>query len=195
MSRPPNPELIDKIQNVVFELVKQKSVDAITLRMVAKRLNITATTIYYYYKDKDELIDKIKLQGFVEMEQFIAKSIKPKESAKNKIKASVNAYYKWCMDNIYLAQLIFETLPPEAKPDAKNQFFKGFNVLIELVKEGVDKGEFKSLEVEQSALALYASVYGTITLHLNKRLTDKFNKNADALIKKIIDTYLTQWEK
>lgn len=190
MSRPPNPELIEKIVDVVFDLVKQRSVEAITLRMVARRLNITATTIYYYYQDKEELLNRIKIKGFAELDDFVSKAIKPKDTAKNKLKTILNSFYKWCLSNSNLAQLMFVSLPAESKPESKEIFYKGFISMIEIIKGGIEKGEFKQVDAEQEGLLLYSAIFGITTLHMNQRLTEKYNKNADNLIKKTIDLLL-----
>lgn len=186
MSRPPNPELIENIQLVVVDLVRQKGVDALTLRMIARRLSITATTIYYYYKDKDDLINKIKLRGFIDLDNFIAESINQRESYKNQLRTVVTAFVKWCAENENLASLMFEKLSPNTTNSKENDaaFKKTFGRVTEILKKGKEKGEFKVDDLELEATMAFSMIYGMVVLYFNKRFSEKYNKDIELLAKK-----------
>ena len=55
-ARPANPALAFDILRVTADLIEEKGHDALTMREVAERLGYSATTIYLYFKDKEELI-------------------------------------------------------------------------------------------------------------------------------------------
>jgi len=196
MSRPPNPELIENIQVVVSDLVKQKGIDGITLRMISRRLNITATTIYYYYKDKDDLISKIKERGYTELDNCIADNIKPKDSSKNQLKGVVLTFVKWCAENENLASMMFEKLQTNEAPKqkVKNEvYFKTYNRVLEILKKGKDREEFKIDDCELEASISFSLLYGIVTLYFNKRFIDKYNKDIEYLAKKAVDVLFNHY--
>ncbi len=192
MSRPPNPELIENIQVVVSDLVKQKGIDALTLRMIARRLSITATTIYYYYKDKSDLINKIKIRGHSQLDSFIAESIKPNDSCKNRLKAVILSFVKWCAENENLASLMFAKLPEEFEntKESTDNHFKIFGRYVAILKQGRTKGDFKITDIEQEASLGISLLYGMVTLYFNRRLSSKYNKDIELLAKKAADMLL-----
>jgi TetR/AcrR family transcriptional repressor of multidrug resistance operon len=61
MPRPPNPDLIRTIKNIVATEVQKKGVDGLSLRHIAKCAGITPSTIYYYFENKEDLLNAIKL--------------------------------------------------------------------------------------------------------------------------------------
>ena len=52
MTRPPNPELPKKILDATEELVAAHGTEGLNMRKVARKVGITATTIYHYSKTK-----------------------------------------------------------------------------------------------------------------------------------------------
>ena len=60
--RKPNTEIIQKIQNLTQNLLKEKSPEQISMREIAQVCGISATNIYHYYKNKDELFNSLGIQ-------------------------------------------------------------------------------------------------------------------------------------
>lgn len=60
--RKPNTEIIQKIQNLTKDLLKEKTSEQISMREIAQVCGISATNIYHYYKNKDELFKSIGIQ-------------------------------------------------------------------------------------------------------------------------------------
>ncbi len=69
--RKPNPEQEVLIRQKTLELLLIKEPEAISMREIASSCGVTATTIYYYYKDKDTLFETIKIECLSAMEKYI----------------------------------------------------------------------------------------------------------------------------
>jgi AcrR family transcriptional regulator len=68
-----NPKLVLRIKENTLGLLMEKEPEEISMREIAKVCGVTATTLYYYYKDKDTLFEEVKLECLEKMDSFIAK--------------------------------------------------------------------------------------------------------------------------
>ncbi|MDR1747705.1 MAG: TetR/AcrR family transcriptional regulator, partial [Spirochaetaceae bacterium] len=55
--RTANPELEQKIKDVCLDLLIRREPEEINMREIASVCGVTATTLYYYYKDKESLFE------------------------------------------------------------------------------------------------------------------------------------------
>jgi len=62
MSRPANPELPNRILAAAEEIVAVEGHHSLNMRELAKKVGITATTIYNYFKDRNDLLLKLEVQ-------------------------------------------------------------------------------------------------------------------------------------
>ena len=62
MTRPANLELPSRILDEAESIVAAEGYAALNLRTVARRVQVTATTIYHYYENKDDLLLQLKLR-------------------------------------------------------------------------------------------------------------------------------------
>ncbi|PKM98332.1 MAG: hypothetical protein CVU79_03800 [Elusimicrobia bacterium HGW-Elusimicrobia-3] len=65
-----------RILDATVELMAEKGPDAVSMREISAKLKITKPVLYYYFKDKDELIKATFLEGtkhFQELQNYISK--------------------------------------------------------------------------------------------------------------------------
>ncbi|MCK9192095.1 MAG: TetR/AcrR family transcriptional regulator [Sphaerochaetaceae bacterium] len=53
----------EKLLTALIEMASQKGLDNISLSMLASQLNISKSTIFSHYKNKEELVDKMYIKG------------------------------------------------------------------------------------------------------------------------------------
>ena len=61
MSRTPNADLATRILREAIDIVSREGADRITMRSLAEKLGYSVATIYIYFRNKDELLNKIAL--------------------------------------------------------------------------------------------------------------------------------------
>jgi AcrR family transcriptional regulator len=63
MTRPTNTELPDRIIDAAEGIVVESGHEALNMRLVADRVGVTPTTLYYYYKSKEHILRELKLRA------------------------------------------------------------------------------------------------------------------------------------
>ena len=70
------PEEIEEVKQRILEkaleLIGEDGYRSFSMRKLASKLNMTATPIYGYYKNKDEIYISVLLQGFETLYQILS---------------------------------------------------------------------------------------------------------------------------
>ena len=108
--RLPNKELENQILDATIELLMEKEPAEIGMRDIAKKCNVSATTIYNYYKDKNQLFMKISLFFLRELSEKMSAALKTVEPPAEKIRTALKVYRDWCFEKPEVALLVFSKL-------------------------------------------------------------------------------------
>lgn len=189
MTRPANPQLINLIQDIVAEEIQAKGIEGVTLRLIAKRAGITPTTIYYYFKNKEELLDKIKFNVTRELDEYIFARLKPNDSAEQKFKALIEAFIDWSISHPKLLDLVFDTLPPKINlTEAEmTQLYQTNFKIIELLEQAATAKGHPIENVKANSTIFIGLAYGVVKLFLNKRVLPEYWEDITPLKERIIE--------
>jgi AcrR family transcriptional regulator len=188
MSRPANPELIKVIQNIVAEEIQSKGLEGVTVRLIAKRAGITATTIYYYYKNKEELFDKLKFNVAREMDEYIFSRVNREDSPEKQFEDLIGAFVEWSLAHPKLLDLVFDSLPPKTNltQEEAADLYRTQNRIIELMEKLRFKNE-NSFNPKVDSSIYIGLAYGVVKLFLNKRVLPDYWEDITPLKEKMIE--------
>ncbi len=186
MTRPSNPEMAEKIRTEAANLIFEKGLTSVSARTIAKNLGITATTIYYYYKDMNEIYKAIKIDGFISLDAFIQENQNLNDSASNQLASIMESFIKWCKLNSNLAELMFEKLPAQfdLTDEELEIYYLSYSRVVKVLEYGKMIGEFMFEDADEAASIGFAMIYGIIVLDLNKRFHEKFWNDTSILVKR-----------
>jgi AcrR family transcriptional regulator len=108
MTRPANRELPVKILDEAEKIVAAKGSGALNLRTVARRVHVTATTIYHYYENKDDLLLQLKLRTAEKLNGRIDR-IDPALSPYEALLELAIEYIRFAEEHPHLYLLLIET--------------------------------------------------------------------------------------
>jgi len=78
-----------------------------SMRKIASRLGVTATTLYNYYASRDELYFFIHIRGFELLFESIASTYKAKEDPYEKLCAVIEEYIRFGISNPDYYEVMF----------------------------------------------------------------------------------------
>lgn len=171
VARPANPRLAEDILRVTAEIVEEKGPDKITMREVAERLGYSATTIYLYYKDKDELIQATLDHAF----DWFADAMQNAESGQmtaEDLRVRSHVYATWAIDHPGMYRLMFEypskrPLDPERAQRRRRGLSRGG----EIIDAAIERGELRCFENLQLMEALiWSTLHGIASLVISGRM-------------------------
>src|SRR5919112_1174148 len=73
--------------------------EALSMRQIAERIGYSATTIYRYYEDKDDLLFAIVQDGFLRFGQQLAKAAQSSDDPRERLPALGHAYIEFGLKN------------------------------------------------------------------------------------------------
>lgn len=143
------------------------SEESVTLRAIARRVGISAPSIYTHFPDRAAIVETIVDGAFAEFNAAIAAAIASARGTLAKLQAGCAAYlrFAWERPNRYL--LLFERRHPihdgmGAVPEMRTE---AFDALVRVLQQCVDEGISASEDPVGDAAAIWAALHGFATLH------------------------------
>ncbi len=145
-------ENIDKYELILSsskKLIEGIGFSALTMDKVAQKAGIAKGTVYLYFKDKDDLLEKVLSSGFEKMFERIKDRVAKEKGGVNKLKALINENINHIYENRYFFKTIFldEVNVVFLKKKSKESFNlrrKRYAYFIgEIIKSGIESGEFR----------------------------------------------------
>ncbi len=102
------------ILDTAWRQIAQLGAPALSLRGIARALNITAPAIYNYYPDRDALVTALIIEAYTSFgdAQLTARDSIPADDLEGRMEAIGNAYRRWALTYPERYQLIFGTPIP-----------------------------------------------------------------------------------
>jgi AcrR family transcriptional regulator len=171
----PRPDVSEERRNQILEaamvVFARQGFEEARMDDIAQEVGLSKGALYLYFKSKDAIISAIlqfffsaamkKLQGFLVSEE-------PPSVREQLLR--LNQYYvgemKWMVSMLPIS---FQFYAVAARQKAVRQFLKRYfkdyrQVLAALIQRGIDRGEFRSLQAEDVAIAIIALYEGLALL-------------------------------
>lgn len=198
-------ELIrDKILNEALALLSDQGFKQFSMRKLASRLGMTATTIYNYYSSKDELYLMILTKGFGELVSIFrdidGAAIDPLEKIRNMIRA----YMDFGINNSHYYNIMFTSDAPKyldyvgtpIEPVAfheKSTALKLLEITSGAISKSLNEPDLPDDTIRYAVLRLWSSLHGIITL-FNSRVLHEVDEAPKALVEKIVDDLIVSFQ-
>lgn len=151
------------------ELIRETSVEKLSLRALARKVGVSQTAPYRHFKDKNHLLVEIAKETFAEMVIVTTKELNPQQSPPQNICNCGRAYLQYAIDNPERYKLVFgpSIENREHYPDLLEAGMGSFAVLMRLVEQGISSGDFLDHCPTLLANACWASMHGFASLAID----------------------------
>jgi AcrR family transcriptional regulator len=168
-------ELRQAILAAAGELFLEQGYERFSLRKVAERVGYSPTTIYLYFRDKDDLLFTVVEEGFERFAQQLAAAAQSQEDVWERLIALGRAYVAFGLQNPVYYQLMFmqradfltHTPVGESQPRIMS-----FQVLRQTVQQAIDAGVLRPGDAENYSDVLWALVHGMVSLAISMPMFD-----------------------
>ncbi len=161
-------EIQDKYELILSssrKLIEEIGFSALTMDKVAQKAGIAKGTVYLYFKDKDELLEKVLSSGFEKMFERIKTRVGNESGAFNKLKSLINENLKHIYENRYFFKTIFLDevnvvfLKKKSKESYNLRRKRYTDYIGDIIKSGIESGEFrKDIDYSKTAYMLVALI-------------------------------------
>lgn len=192
MTRPPNPDLVRRIREIVADLVALKGADKATIREVARKAGVTTTTIHYYFGDKAKLLEAAKLSAIGALDTHVAASIDPDARPVRQLAELSRGFMEWSVAHPHEFELVFEKLPPfvELTQELTATYYATYFRAVEIFRRGMAAGELRAEDPDVAVTAAFCWLYGVVNLFVNKRLPPQYWSDASPLFDWLLAQYI-----
>lgn len=172
------------IINAAKKLILEKGFEATSLRKIAAEIGYSPTTIYLYYKDKNDIIYALHQDGF----NLFRSKLDPLmtiEDSFERLKALGESYITFAKEHPDYYELMFMLKEPMKYLDSgvdKELWDNGrelFGFLLMTVKECQKEGYFYHENSNHIAMQAWGSVHGLCSLYITTRLERIVHKSFD----------------
>jgi AcrR family transcriptional regulator len=173
------------ILETALDLYREGGEEGVTLRRIAERIEYSPTTIYLYFKDKDELYYHLHCWGFeklVAYQQVGSHLANPIE----RLKLLGTQYLKFGLENPELYDIMFMHRGPIRTIEAYHEDWKhgsgAYNILLSTVEEVIATGKTQEKNTDLLAFFLWSGVHGMVSLAIRSRLPMLEGKDLNSLM-------------
>jgi len=170
-ARPANPELRSEILKAATRIVEGCGPDCVTMREVAQEVGYSSTTLYNHFKDKDDILREVMLEGFDALTDFCL-SARVGPSNVDKLRQSARAYVTWGVLHPSLYQLMLESrLDVVWTPEEVDRLTRLFPETARDIGAAISAGEMKRVDdTSRVTTAMRATMHGVTSLTISRRL-------------------------
>lgn len=160
-------DLRKSILNAAREVFLEKGFDQTSIRSIAQRIEYSPTTIYLYFKDKNEILYALHHEGF----DLLNRQMEPLQAVSDafeRLKAMGRIYIRFAeeypdyYDLMFVQKAPMDTLDEEEKWKEGQNAFDGLKLTIQ---ECMEAGDLPFTNAEVGAFVVWSTMHGMCTLY------------------------------
>ncbi len=149
------------------DLLADKGLKGLSMRTVADRVGVSATAIYHYFENKDELVQRVVQQGFRRFGEYLQQAMgaHPRGSFE-RVRALGEAYLQFALENHAYFRVLFSLQHPH--PHALDDLPEGggYGLLRQAVVDAMDSGAMRAIDPDLMVMFLWSLTHGLLTISL-----------------------------
>jgi AcrR family transcriptional regulator len=180
---------IRSIQEATMRVISRKGMAAATMQEIAEEAGVAKGTIYLYFRDRDELVEKTFESAMNELMVEIDHALEKDVPCEEKLRAITTAQLTYFARNREFFRLYLSMRLPEGSPQQQRrqkkicqpQYLNRVKKLADILEEAMSRGEIRRGDPHRTALFM---IEGSTAI-LIQRLTEEHSPPAEADIELI----------
>lgn len=203
-ARPANQRLAGDIVHAAAILVEERGPEGVTMRLVANHIGYSPTTIYLYFKNKEQLLDATVAYAFDRFADFIEQAQR-EGTPSERIGKAAHAYLDWGIRNPGMYRLMFEWgYLGDISEDGVFARRATWRRIRQLIEQGIEQGLYRSdIDSHAATDAMWAGIHGLTSLTISGRMfgnpgqvaAEDVAQRAHALVDALADSWDNAWER
>lgn len=168
------------ILEIAGKLFVDKGFAQTTMDDIAKEADYSKSTIYVYFKSKDEIYSHIILENMALLRNTIEQAIEKNTNIEDTFFAICNAHVNFQEENpLFFESMIHSNFEKNPDEQVYHQMLKLNNeineIICDLLNSGIGKQKVKpNIDTKQTAFALWSSICGLVLISYNKQSYIKY---------------------
>jgi AcrR family transcriptional regulator len=148
-----------------METIEEAGVEGLSLRQLARDVNVSHGAPAKHFRDKQALIDAVALAGFESMNRRIRDAAQSGEDLRGRFVSVGKAYVDFAAEHPALLTVMYSTKHhPDSSEELRNTGVQGIHVAQAMIAEAQEAGVLASGNPETLAMVCFVSLHGTALL-------------------------------
>ncbi|MFJ6536093.1 TetR/AcrR family transcriptional regulator [Paenarthrobacter sp. NPDC091711] len=148
-----------------METIEEAGVDGLSLRQLARDVNVSHGAPAKHFRDKQALIDAVALAGFESMNRLIQDAAQSGEDLRGRFVSVGKAYVHFAVEHPALLTVMYSTKHhPDSSDELRNTGVQGIHVAQAMIAEAQEAGALAAGNPETLAMVCFVSLHGTALL-------------------------------
>jgi len=189
-SATPKEAVLDAARKLCFA----EGVDGVSARKIAREVGCSATAIYLYYRNIDDVLHHLRMEGHALLAEYF-RGVDHSLSPIDRLRETGRAYYRFGIEHPKYYELMFLSRFKDAPP---REFVQQevFTLLLvrDVVKEAMDARAIRT-DVDPMTLAnaLWSQVHGVTSLAISGLLILTAPGREHELVEVVLDGIVNAW--
>lgn len=160
-------DLRSRISLAAQELFLRDGIDGVSMRRIADRVGVTAPAIYRHFRDKDELVAEIIAAGLRSLERYLEPALEGNDPYL-RLRRLIDRYLDFALEQpsyFDFAFLVPGRSSRQIAEELEQHNRATFRLAVEQVATCMRRGIFREDDPLDTAILVWATVHGLITLH------------------------------
>ena len=158
------------ICDAAIELITTNGFADTSMSKIAKAANVSPATIYIYFENKEDLLNKIYLSAKQEMSTELLKGVDPNMTIEEAFKILWTNFYQYATGNQVRFAFTEQFANSPMVDRCKEESMVYFKPMLELFERGKNEKIFKDISLEIFIAFTFASLIGLIKEHVSGQI-------------------------
>ena len=153
---------VQTIQDAAMRVIARKGMSATTIADIAAEAGIAKGTIYLYFRDRDELVEKTFERAMAQLHARIDAALQSKKTFDAQLRAMIAAKIEFFREHREFFRLYLSLRYPEGNPQQQRrqkrtcqpQYQARLNAFAKLLEEAMGRGEIRKMDPNRLALLI-----------------------------------------
>ncbi|HEX3044930.1 MAG TPA: TetR/AcrR family transcriptional regulator [Bacillota bacterium] len=155
------------ILEVAHEMLVKQGFENISMRKIAEKIEYSPTTIYLYFKDKNDLFGLLMEQYYTKLNQALKQVYDQQDDPVTSMKKGMRVYIECGLENPHYYKLGFMINPEIIKENYLVEGQPGTEAFFSLrrsVKQCIEAGIFRPMDPDLAAQVIWTMNHGITSL-------------------------------
>jgi AcrR family transcriptional regulator len=153
---------IQSIQEATMRVIARKGMSSATMQEIAEEAGVAKGTLYLYFRDRDELVEKTFENAMTQLHERIDVALLSDRPFEEKMRDVIAAKFRFFEENREFFRLYMSLRIPEGNPAQQRrqkrtcqpQYRARIDQLAEVLREAMARGEVREMDPRRLALLL-----------------------------------------
>jgi AcrR family transcriptional regulator len=162
----------EHVAQVTLEILESEGAEAVSMRRVARAVEITPMAIYHHFPNREALLNYVTDREFSKLLNYIL-AHPLRGSSESRILTVIEGYIDYALSHPRVFDYVFSQPRPGARrfpQDFRARLSPTLNPVADVVASAMEKGDLRKDDVWEIAFAVWAHVHGYVMLYRAGRI-------------------------